>query len=89
MSRHKSIPLDELAPGASGLVSRLGGGKYFASHISAMGLSIGSQVKMLQNPRHGPLLILVRDTRIALSRGQALKIMIEELPSEQRETADE
>lgn len=88
MSRQKSITLDELAPGASGLVSRLGGGKDFASHLSAMGLSLGSQVKMLQNPGHGPLLVLVRDTRIALGRGQALKIIVEELLSEQRETED-
>ena len=45
-----------------------------------MGLSIGSKLRMLQNTGHGPLLVLVRDTRIALGRGQALKIMVEELP---------
>jgi ferrous iron transport protein A len=74
------IPLEELAPGSSALVRELGGGKDFASHLSAMGLSIGSKLRMLQNTGHGPLLVLVRDTRIALGRGQALKIMVEELP---------
>jgi ferrous iron transport protein A len=74
------IPLEGLAPGSSALVRELGGGKDFASHLSAMGLSIGSKLRMLQNTGHGPLLVLVRDTRIALGRGQALKIMVEELP---------
>ena len=74
------IPLEELAPGSSALVRELGGGKDFASHLSAMGLSIGSKLRMLQNTGHGPLLVLVRDTRIALGRGQVLKIMVEELP---------
>lgn len=89
MTAKKTIPLEELAPGSSALVRDLGGGKDFASHLSAMGLSIGSRVKMLQNTGHGPLLVLVRDTRIALGRGQALKIMVEELRSEQREPEDE
>lgn len=80
VNTQKIIPLDELAPGSSALVRELGGGKDFASHLSAMGLSLGSRLKMLQNPGHGPLLVLVRDTRIALGRGQALKIMVEELP---------
>lgn len=80
VNTQKIIPLEELAPGSSALVRELGGGKDFASHLSAMGLSLGSRFKMLQNPGHGPLLVLVRDTRIALGRGQALKIMVEELP---------
>ncbi|MBI3961168.1 MAG: ferrous iron transport protein A [Deinococcus sp.] len=70
--------LDQLAPGSSGIVRRLGGGKELASRLAAMGLSIGSLVKVLQNPGHGPLLVLVRDTRIALGRGEAPKVLVEE-----------
>ena len=86
MTKQKNIPLVQLAPGARGLVRKLGGGQDLASRLSAMGLSVGSNVEMLQNRGHGPVLVLVRDTRIALGRGQALKIMVEELEVERRET---
>jgi ferrous iron transport protein A len=51
-----------------------------------MGLSVGSRLKVLQNRGHGPLLVLVRDTRIALGRGEALKIMVEEQACERAES---
>jgi Fe2+ transport system protein FeoA len=52
------------------------------SRLSAMGLSIGSKFEVLQNRGHGPVLVLVRDTRIALGRGEAIKVMVEELEGE-------
>lgn len=86
MTKQKNIPLVQLTPGARGLVRKLGGGKEFASRLSAMGLSVGSNVEVLQNRGYGPVLVLVRDTRIALGRGEALKIVVEELEGERRET---
>jgi len=70
--------LDEIPSGTSVVVRGLGGGRVLATRLAALGLSIGSQVKVLQNRANGPLLVLVRDTRIALGRGQALKILVEE-----------
>ena len=54
----------------------------FASRLAAFGLSLGSEVEVLQNRGHGPVLIRVRDTRIALGRGEAKKILAEALESE-------
>jgi Fe2+ transport system protein FeoA len=34
---------------------------------------------VLQNPSRGPLLVLVRGTRIALGRGEAAKILVNEV----------
>lgn len=79
MNRRQHVSLVELARGRQGTVRELGGGKVFASRLAAMGLSVGSQVEVLQNRGHGPVLVLVRDTRIALGRGEALKVMVEEL----------
>lgn len=44
---------------------------------AALGLTPGVQVTMLQNYGHGPLIISVRGTRLALGRGEALKIQID------------
>jgi ferrous iron transport protein A len=74
--------LDGLGPGEYGMVRQLRGGGAFASRLAAMGLSIGSKFQVLHNRRRGPLLLLVRDTRIALGRGEALKIVVERLDIE-------
>ena len=71
------ISLNTVPSGSSVVVRKLEGGGEFATRLAALGLSIGSQVKVLQNRPHGPLLVLVRDTRVALGRGQALKILVE------------
>ena len=77
MSEQQLIPLQDLPAGARGLVRQLGGGKDFATRLSAMGLSLGTEVEVLQNPGHGPMLVRVRGARIALGRGEALKVMVE------------
>jgi len=32
---------------------------------------------MIQNFGHGPLIVNIRDTRIALGRGEAMKVLVE------------
>ena len=41
-------------------------------------VAVGAPLVVLQNPGHGPMLVNVRDTRIALGRGEAMKILVEE-----------
>jgi ferrous iron transport protein A len=84
MSKGEFVSLDRLPSGAAGIVRGLSGGRGFASRLAALGLSIGSEVQMLQNRGNGPLLVLVRHTRIALGRGEAVKIHVGELEGEQR-----
>jgi ferrous iron transport protein A len=73
------MALTELGSGARAVVRAVGGGKALAGRLAAMGLVVGSRLEVLQNPPHGPLLILVRDTRIALGRGEATKVLAEEV----------
>jgi ferrous iron transport protein A len=42
-----------------------------------MGVTPGAEVMVMQNYHRGPMLIEVRDTRVALGRGEALKIEVE------------
>ena len=88
MLKQQKAFLDQLTPGARAVVSELRGGRGFASRVAGMGISVGCQIEVLQNPAHGPLLVLVRDTRIALGRREASKILVMESEREQPDAAE-
>jgi ferrous iron transport protein A len=71
------VALDALPIGASAIVRALRGGSELAHRLAALGLTEGASFVVLQNPRRGPLLVRVRDTRIAIGRGEAAKILAE------------
>lgn len=41
-----------------------------------LGFTPGTRVTVIQNYGHGPLIVRVRDTRVALGRGEAEKILV-------------
>ncbi|MCI0506932.1 MAG: ferrous iron transport protein A [Gammaproteobacteria bacterium] len=88
MLKQQKAYLDQLAPGARAIVSELQGGRGFASRLAGMGISVGCEIEMLQNPARGPLLMRVRDTRIALGRGEASKIVVRESEQGQPDAAE-
>ncbi len=59
------------------MVRALRAGRELTSRLAALGLVAGTPLEVLQNRGCGPLLIRVRDTRVALGRGEALKILVE------------
>ncbi|MBE0550482.1 MAG: ferrous iron transport protein A [Rubrivivax sp.] len=71
------VSLDQLPRGATAVVRQLRGGDELAHRLAALGLTVGAPFVVLQNTRRGPLLVNVRDTRIALGRGEAAKILVE------------
>ncbi|MEW6132108.1 MAG: FeoA family protein [Pseudomonadota bacterium] len=73
------ITLDRLPQGAIAAVRKLSGGKELKSRLSAMGLTEGAHLTVLQNRGNGPVLVKVRDTRIALGRGEAIKVLVEQV----------
>lgn len=56
------------------VVEELAGGHAFNAHIIAMGITPGAEITIIQNSGHGPVLLNVRETRLALGRGEAEKI---------------
>ena len=78
MRTSASVSLDQLPTGAKAVVRRLRGGRELANRLAAMGLAVGAPLVVLQNAGHGPMLVHVRDTRIALGRGEAMKILVGE-----------
>lgn len=73
--REPVLPLSELAPGERGEVEALGGGRGARRRLGELGLVPGTAVEVLGSPR-GPVLVLVRGSRVAIGRGMARKVMI-------------
>lgn len=65
------ISLRELPAGGVGQVTALTGGHGLVARLAALGLTPGAMVTVLQNPGHGPLIVLVRESRLVLGRGEA------------------
>lgn len=70
------IALGELPAGKTGTIAELRGGRGFTTRMAALGFTPGAQVTMIQNFGHGPLIVMVRGTRIALGRGEAEHVWI-------------
>lgn len=71
------VRLHMLKPGDVGIVHDLTGGRSFVCRLAALGFTPGAEVRMIQNFGHGPLIVSIRDTRIALGRGEASKVRVQ------------
>ena len=70
------IRLGALKEGETGLVYDFVAGYGLVSRMAALGFTPGARVTMLQNFGHGPVIVSIRGTRIALGRGEAGKVRI-------------
>ena len=79
--------LGALPDGAAGWVRQLGGGREFAGRMAALGFTLGVNVTVIRRVDGGPLIVEVRDTRVALGHDEADLVFVEggqrtrELPS--------
>ena len=75
-------PLSDLETGTHGLVSRLHGGREFAGRMTGLGFTPGVKVLVIQNYGRGPIIVEVRETRVALGRGEAAKVLVKAVNQE-------
>ena len=68
--------LSQLDTGRTAAVEALRGGHGFRSRLAALGFTPGARITMLQNVGRGPIIVTLRDTRIALGRGEANRILV-------------
>ena len=73
---YNTITLNNLAPGEMGVIRELAGGWGFMSRLATLGFTPGAKLTMVQNFGHGPLIVNIRSTRIALGRGEAAKVYV-------------
>lgn len=71
-----SVPLAILTHRERGTVQKLNGGNQLVSRLAALGFIPGAPVVMEQNYGFGPLIVTVRETRLALGRAEAAKILV-------------
>ena len=70
------LSLGRIESGAWVQIERMTGGHQFLSRLASLGFTPGARLKVVQNYGHGPLIVSVRDTRVALGRGEAEKILV-------------
>lgn len=74
-----SIPVSQLRPNEVGVIVDLDGGRSFVARCLALGCTPGTEVKMVRNSGRGPVIVSVRDTRVALGRGEAEKLQVKKV----------
>jgi ferrous iron transport protein B len=70
------MQLMELQPGKRAVIQRLEGGRSVLSRLAAMGFTPGAVITVLRSSDHGPLLVSLRGSRVALGRGEAAHIFV-------------
>ena len=70
------IPLSMLAEGEEGRIVSIMGGHGLIRRLAELGFNPDTKVKVLRSSS-GPIVVLLRDSRIAIGRGVATKILVE------------
>ena len=73
----RRISLSEMVAGEAATIFAFQGGKVVNNRLASLGFTPGVTVSMTQNYGRGPLIVTVRGTRVALGRGEAVKIIVE------------
>jgi Fe2+ transport system protein FeoA len=78
------VALSTLPAGKQAMVHSLIGGHEFCSRVANLGFTPGAQLKVLQNHGHGPVLVALRGTMVALGRSEAAKVVVREVGNDQQ-----
>ena len=71
------LSLAELPVNEHATILSFSGGHVEIRRLASLGFTPGAEVDMTQNYGHGPLIVTVRGTRVALGRGEAAHIVVE------------
>lgn len=72
----EQITLSEATPGKSCIVKKIKEEDRLVNRLSSMGIMCGSRLKICLNNRKQPVLVFVRDTLVAIGRGESEKIIV-------------
>jgi ferrous iron transport protein A len=82
MMTTNGVNLGSVRNGESVRIRNMQGGHQFLSRLASLGFTPGARLKVIQNFGRGPIIVNLRDTRVALGRGEASKILVERLTGE-------
>ena len=69
--------LTNLKDETKGKVAEIIGDIHFQSRITSIGVTVGSEIEIIQNYKKQPVLIYCRDTMIAVNKKEAGNIIVE------------
>jgi ferrous iron transport protein A len=75
------VSLSQLGVGEHGSVVAITGGRVLLGRMSSLGFTPGAELTVVQNFGRGPLIVCVRGARIALGRGEAMRIQVRRRPA--------
>jgi Fe2+ transport system protein FeoA len=82
MMPREDVSLSAVRAGEVVLLESIHGGHHFMSRLASLGFTPGARLTVVQNFGHGPIIVRLRDSRVALGRGEAGKISVRHLPAE-------
>ncbi|MBR0115463.1 MAG: ferrous iron transport protein A, partial [Firmicutes bacterium] len=68
------MPLGYASPGEENIIKKIGGNPELKTHLENMGFVVGGSVKVVSEMA-GNLIVVVKETRVAISKEMAQKIM--------------
>lgn len=71
------LPLAMIAEGENVQLVNIIGGRVLRKRLADLGLNPGMSLKVIQVDPQGPMILAVKDSRIAMGRGMAQKVMVE------------
>jgi Fe2+ transport system protein FeoA len=80
----REAPCMHLAMVSSGETVRIvsiEGGQGVRRRLADLGLNLGEVISVVQSNHHGPMILAVKESRLAIGRGVAHKIMVEAFQS--------
>lgn len=69
------MPLTLMSPGEDAIIQRIGGKPEVRQHLENLGFVVGGNVSVI-NTIGGNLIVNVKESRVAISREMAQKIMV-------------
>ena len=70
------MKLYEAKPGYTGTITFIDGDTRFLSRITSMGLTEGCKIEIMKNEKNQPILLLGRDSLIAVNRKDCERIEV-------------
>jgi len=71
-------PLSFLTNGEEGIIKEVRGGIGIRGKLMGMGMVKGKTLRMVKNDARGPVIVALEETRLALGRGMAQKVLVEQ-----------
>jgi ferrous iron transport protein A len=71
------LPLAFLSVGKDAVIKQIVGGRGIRYKLNEMGFTQGAVVRAVQNDSTGPMVVSLRESRMAIGRGMAQKILVE------------